>query len=754
MRRPILTALLVYLSTGTIAQAAQIEGVTDNGPAIGKYEKFEATFGLGQSYKNPFDPAEIDVTAVFISPQGRAQTVSGFYYQNYRRTMAMASQTLVPAGNPVWKVRFAPDETGDWSYTITAQDASGRVSSASRAMKVTASDSHGFIHVSSKDPDYFAFDDGTPYFPLGENMGWGKEGRTFDYDKWLVALSRAGGNYIRVWQAPWSTEIEWSDSYGPDTSLPGNYAERLGQAWELDQILDDSGQLGVYVMLCLLNHGKFSSQTNANWDKNPYNKKANPKGGFLDNPEELWTSDQARQYLKRNWRYLAARYACYTSLMSWEIFNEMEWTDNYRYHVGESARFHQAMADYLQSIDPYRHLVTTSYANALKNSNEVWKSGMQYTQEHNYGGLDTSQLVESITSQMRSRNPGKPFYVGEMGLGGAGGTENSDDPTGIFIHNTNWASLTAKAAGGGFPWWWDNYVDPLNLYWRWTGIANFLKGEDLDSRGYQPVAFPIDSKGLSDFGVSPGQNAWGVKAGANRFTLSQDGTITPDPSNLTGYVYSPAKPEFRNPPTFHVDMARPGKFRVNLGNISSWGDNRLTITLDGKPTSVNNMSATASSAYEVEVPEGSHDLFLDSTGQDWVQVTSYSISGYAEALRCNALNGKGKVLGRVESRGFVYTRKPGTLPQVQGALLKLSGLAPDGAWTVEWWDTDKGIDTASQNFTVTAGSANLVLPALTTDLAFKAYVAGSETKPLETHSSNLQGAVPGVPSRSHGSGGY
>jgi hypothetical protein len=94
-----------------------------------------------------------------------------------------------------------------------------------------------------------------------------------------------------------------------------------------------------------------------------------------------------------------------------------------------------------------------------------------------------------------------------MGLGGSGGSENAEDPTGVFIHNANWASLTAKAGGGGFPWWWDNYVDPLNLYWRWTGIAAFVKGEDLDARGYQPVTFEVDSLGPADIDL----NFWGER---------------------------------------------------------------------------------------------------------------------------------------------------------------------------------------------------------------------------------------------------
>ncbi len=711
---------LILLAPVHPARAAKFSDVTDNGP-VGKYEKFEATFSLGKTYANPFDPAQIDVTAVFTSPTGVAHTVKGFYFQDYQRSGTGNSEVLTPLGTPVWKVRFAPDETGAWTYRLQAVDASGAARVAAKPFTVTASSNPGFVRISAKDPDYFAFDNGGPYFPLGENMAWGG-GKTLDYDHWLPALAAAGGNYIRLWQAPWSTEIEWAYSYGPDTKLPGDYSDRMKEAWELDYILNLCVQKKVYALLCLVNHGKFSSTTNPNWDSNPYNKRANPKGGFLDAPEQFWTSPRAMAFLQRNWRYLIARYAYSTSLESWEIFNEMEWTDHYSDHLGESVTFHQQMGSYLKANDPYHHLVTTSYANALKWPADIWKAGMQFTQEHNYGGTDMAQVVDGLTGQMKANNPGKPFVVGEMGIGGAGGSENQKDPTGIFIHNTNWGSFTAKAAGGGFPWWWDNYVGPNNLYWRWTGIVGFVAGEDLDARGYQPMAFQVTTPGSTDLSFSPGNNGWGVKAPQNLFNLTPDGGVNPPESNLTGFVYSTAKAEFRNPPTFHVTLAQAAEFRVALNTVSSWGSPKLTITLDGQPTSVADLPVTANSVYGIKVPAGTHDLFVDSTGTDWVQVASYTLTHFVGALRCKALNGKNRVLGRVQSRTFTFGSAQ--TPKVEGGKLMLKGLNRDGAWNLEWWDTDKGVKTGGTKITVAQGAAAVALPVLTTDLAFKASYAG------------------------------
>jgi hypothetical protein len=193
---------------------------------------------------------------------------------------------------------------------------------------------------------------------------------------------------------------------------------------------------------------------------------------------------------------------------------------------------------------------------------------------------------------------------------------------------------------------------------------------------------------------------------------------------LTGFVYSTAKAEFRNPPTFHVTLAQAAEFRVALNTVSSWGNPKLTITLDGQPTSVNNIPVTANGVYGIKVPAGAHDLFVDSTGTDWVQVASYTLTHFVGALRCKALNGTDRVLGRVQSRAFTFGSAQ--TPKVEGGKLMLKGLSRDGAWNLEWWDTDKGVKTGGTKITVAQGAAEVSLPPITTDLAFKVAYAGEK----------------------------
>ncbi len=170
-----------------------------------------------------------------------------------------------------------------------------------------------------------------------------------------------------------------------------------------------------------------------------------------------------------------------------------------------------------------------------------------------------------------------------------------------------------------------------------------------------------------------------------------------------------------------MELAKSSKFRVTISGVSSWGKPKLTMTLDGKPTTVSDMPVTANGTYEIAVSPGSHDLLVDSTGTDWVQVASYSLTNCVGSLRCKALNGTDRVLGRVQSRSYTFSN-PQT-PKVEGGKLELKGLDKDGKWNFEWWDTDKGVKTGSTQVKVVQGAVEVPLPSITTDLAFKFFYA-------------------------------
>jgi len=125
------------VSDTTFAQSAplKIRRVTLNSSTVKRYGKIELTIDLAATFTNPFDPDDIDVSADFNGPDGEAVHANAFFDQEY----AQKPDGLMPAGSPIWKVRFAPTASGLWRYRVTARDRSGTVQSAPGSVTVTPS---------------------------------------------------------------------------------------------------------------------------------------------------------------------------------------------------------------------------------------------------------------------------------------------------------------------------------------------------------------------------------------------------------------------------------------------------------------------------------------------------------------------------------------------------------------------------------------------------------------------------------------
>src|SRR5512144_1552830 len=61
-------------------------GSITNGGPIPQYGLFETQIAVDVQAKNVFDPAQVDVTAVFTAPNGAQSTVPAFWMQPYQQT--------------------------------------------------------------------------------------------------------------------------------------------------------------------------------------------------------------------------------------------------------------------------------------------------------------------------------------------------------------------------------------------------------------------------------------------------------------------------------------------------------------------------------------------------------------------------------------------------------------------------------------------------------------------------------------------
>jgi hypothetical protein len=438
---------------------------------------------LGFAIANPFDPAEVDLAGEFEAPDGQHYRMPGFYTRDYTRSLVGGYEKLAEDGTPYWAVRFTPTQPGTWRWRWVVTTPGFTASTDWRDVAVGAAlpGAHGFLHPSPLDPRWLRYDDGTPYLAIGENLAWADGRGTYAYDDWVGKLASQGVNYARLWMPSWGFGLEWSD-----TPL-GDYTNRLDRAWQLDHVMGLFEQAGIAAMLNLQNHGPFSLDTNTQWADNPYNA---ANGGPLAAPGELWTDETARELFRRRLRYVVARWGYSPAIVVWELWNEVNFVPGFQ---GQAALdWHAEMADWLRSLDPHGRMVSTSLSTPLANPLHTGPHN-DLVQTHQYMWplwIDVAETLALLSSTVRQ--PGRPHIVSEYGVDFRGpGETRAEDPEAVGFHDGLWGPLLSGSVGTGMSWWWDNVIDPDDLYPHFGAIAAFTAGVAFDEQQFaveQPAA--------------------------------------------------------------------------------------------------------------------------------------------------------------------------------------------------------------------------------------------------------------------------
>ncbi len=320
-----------------------------NAEQVPCYEKFELTFVTDRRYTNPYDPEVVDVQGHFLAPDGQQIAVPGFFYQGYRRQQtAEGFERLIPVGGPQWKVRFAPKQVGRYRYYVTLRDALGELRSREAAFEATASlDTRGYLRVSRTDPRYFEFENGEFFFPMGINMRDGGDQAeaqkgTYDFDYFFQRFEEEGITFVRTWMAAWWGGIEWSDRYHSRFDGLGRYCDY--NAWRLDYCVELAAKHNLFLELTLNSHGQLRrDKFDQEWQYNPLSVQ---NGGFLPSPAMFFTSEKAKEYCRKRYRYIVARWGYSQHIMAWDLWNEIDLAE--AYDPAQVAAWHQEMARYLR----------------------------------------------------------------------------------------------------------------------------------------------------------------------------------------------------------------------------------------------------------------------------------------------------------------------------------------------------------------------------------------------------------------------
>jgi len=615
-----------------------IDSVKLNSNEIERYGLLEVSCWIKTEVTDVFNYDKFWLRALLKSPSGHVDTIDGFHFQDYR--ISPLSQP-VKSGQPFWKVRFSPYETGVWSFHVVITDTTGSVTSGGLSFNCSPSGNVGYH---SFDGNYLINGTGEVFLPVGENLAWDTAVGFFgSYKGWADSLRENHCNVVKIIMTPWNFGIEW------DNTGLGNYTNRLDQAWALDQVIEELWNNGIYVILVPIIQDELQEKNEPHkWNDNPYNA---ANGGPCEFPWQFFTNSAASEFYKRKTRYLVSRYAHSPNLLAWDLFTEADNFNDYPAHKTQVAQWLTNIARYMRNDLGFDYPLTAGFAISV-NDSAVWvNNNISITQLHLYNPPD-KDLELMVFSRVEDyfKKYAKPVMVGEFGLFEAD-TLRKYDPGGIALHNALWTSVMSGSFITALTWFWNDYIDQLGLYYHFKALSDFLGESTFSFLASTPeIVFTLADSSF-EVNVVPRYFSLTNKAPSDTFFVSRAGYITPETSALSEVLYGkgPLGQQLRNPPLFIVHYTQSGTFTIKTGEVVS--DAILRVKLDNETVFESN--AEPLSEYTVQIPDGYHSLYVENIGEallSVVEVDSYSFGNYAPVLRGFALRNGNSVTGWIKNR--------------------------------------------------------------------------------------------------------
>ncbi len=287
----------------------------------------EFTVNTSKKISNPF--WDVRVNAIFTLQDGSLeQKVIGFY------------DGINEKGEHAWKVRWISSDSGEWNCRIFSEPAIEELA-CSFNFSVEADSSsrnQGFLRAKSGQAWGLTFDNGEPFFLLGDTIYnlFGGKYCGVDIEKIIGHRKAQGVNYIRarmqvspyhpqvtnVWQTkdcwPWKGSAQWPDFSGFNLSY-------FQAVVEVMQFMTDLGMDMELIFEAWIMEFPF-----------------NDRSKFLPEYEEHWI------------RYIVSRYSAYPCVYIWCPANEYDLYPRGSYSK-ESDRWLKRVAAFIKSIDPFSH---------------------------------------------------------------------------------------------------------------------------------------------------------------------------------------------------------------------------------------------------------------------------------------------------------------------------------------------------------------------------------------------------------------
>ena len=406
-----------------------ISTVASNTNQVGKYAKLELTVGLTATFSNAYNPDEVDLWGEFTSPSRKAWKVNGFY------------------DGAQWKIRFAANETGTWSYVVKARDATGVGRGQTGHFTCVSSANHGWVRI-APNHRYLAYDDGTSFYGVGACYPWSDTAAGFDrmkalgfniYVYWNGTYDRDGGNNL----------IEST------ASGIGRYDQ--AKCARIDNLINWSEDRGLGMVLVIWPHDYLCAGGMGGWpvgwNKNPY--------GSIVAARDFYSDTNAWACQEKMYRYIIARWGYSAGLASWQTIDEISGTSGWSNRVAANA-WAGKIGAYFQKNDPFHHPSNASHGNFWDEGNKV--NDLSNTEI--YGNYSVSNVVSTIHKLWNGYD--KPCIMGETGI----------DRTAAGNHRRLWAGLASGISVTPLFWsfnqgWNNSVADQFAPFEKFIADLNF-----------------------------------------------------------------------------------------------------------------------------------------------------------------------------------------------------------------------------------------------------------------------------------------
>jgi len=203
----------------------------------GRPAEFEIDISPVRAWKTPYTRRDATVVSLRITgPDGGRIEIPAFLAQPFERKVRRQGNRdrlwIYPVGRPERLARWTPRRPG--TFTCVAALEGPDEHAVSEPLRVTAASNpdaawHGFLRTSRRDPRFFEFEDGTPFFAVGQNVAFIKD--LLQAEQMISRLGKAGANFARIWvccedwalavearKSAWGRSWEWKP---PIVRMPG-----------------------------------------------------------------------------------------------------------------------------------------------------------------------------------------------------------------------------------------------------------------------------------------------------------------------------------------------------------------------------------------------------------------------------------------------------------------------------------------------------------------------------------------------------